>query len=367
MLAFVLRNRQALINLGLWIIFFWLLYFALTRALPFITPLLIGVLIAILLEPIVKLLHKLRIPRGVAALTTMLITFGGGLALLTLLGARLAIELSHLSKRIPDMTTDLVVQGQDLLHQAVEFYGTLSPTMSDKLRENMTALADTLTSIGTGIATATLAWLANVPSMVTIFIISLLIAFFISKDFPLWKTRILRFVNPKIQEKGSIVLDDLGRAIFGYIRAQAILISITFIQVLIGLLILDVEYAFSLSLLAGVLDILPLLGTGSLFVPWAGYLLVTGNIKLGIGLLIVYGLIVAVRQILEPKILADSIGLDPLTTIVTMYAAYQAVGFIGVLLAPFILILFASLLKVQAFHFLVDPDHTDDEKGKILW
>jgi sporulation integral membrane protein YtvI len=212
-----------------------------------------------------------------------------------------------------------------------------------------------------------LGWLANVPSTLTIFIISLLIAFFISKDFPLWKTRILRFVNPAIQEKGSIVLDDLGRAIFGYTRAQAILITITFVQVLIGLLILGVDYAFSLSLLAAVLDILPLLGTGSLFVPWAIYLLIVGNIKLAVGLLIVYGLIVAVRQILEPKILADSIGLDPLFTIVMMYAGYHAVGFLGVILAPFLLILFVSLLKVQAFHFLVDPDHSDEEKGKILW
>lgn len=367
MLAFVKRNAQALINLGLWIIFFWLLYYALTRALPFISPLLLGVLIAILLEPIVKLLHKLRIPRSVSALTTILLTFGGGLTLLTLLGARLAIELGRFSTRIPELTSGMVAQGQDLLRQAITFYGTLSPTMTDKLNENFSKLADALTNLGSSIVTSLLGWLANVPSTITIFIISLLIAFFISKDFPLWKTRILRFVNPSIQEKGSIVLDDLGRAIFGYIRAQAILITITFAQVLIGLLVLDVEYAFTLSLLAAALDILPLLGTGSLFIPWAIYLLIVGNVKLAVGLLIVYGLIVAVRQILEPKILADSIGLDPLFTIIMMYAGYQAVGFLGVILAPFLLILFVSLLKVQAFHFLVDPDHSDEEKGKILW
>ncbi|MGB8954361.1 MAG: sporulation integral membrane protein YtvI [Tumebacillaceae bacterium] len=367
MLAFVKRNAQALINLGLWIIFFWLLYFALTRALPYITPLLLGVLFAILLEPIVKLLHKLRIPRGVSALTTILITFGGGLALLTLLGARLAIELGRFSSRIPELTSGMVAQGQELLHRAIAFYGTLSPTMTEKMRENFNRIADALTNFGSGIVSSVLGWLANVPSTITIFIISLLIAFFISKDFPLWKTRILRFVNPSIQEKGSIVLDDLGRAIFGYTRAQAILITITFAQVLIGLLILGVDYAFSLSLLAAVLDILPLLGTGSLFVPWAIYLLIVGNVKLAVGLLIVYGLIVAVRQILEPKILADSIGLDPLFTIVMMYAGYHAVGFLGVILAPFLLILFVSLIKVQAFHFLVDPDHSDEEKGKILW
>jgi sporulation integral membrane protein YtvI len=368
MLAFVLRNRLALINLGLWVLFFWLFYLGLRWVVPFILPLLIGSFIAILLEPIIKLWLKLRIPRWTAAGGTILLVFAGFTGLLAFLGARLMIELAGFINYVPTLMNRFSAQTLDAFHRATEFYGTLSPDMAAQVKKNLTDLAKMLSDWAQAIASSALHALGNIPSLLTITLLSLLIAFFIAKDYPLWKGRILRYVSPSIREKGSVVLDDLSKAVFGYFRAQAILITITFMQVLIGLMILQVDYAFMLSLLAAFLDILPLLGTGSLFVPWALYLILFGgNLKLGIGLFVLYALIVIVRQLLEPKILADSIGLDPLPTLIGMYAGYQALGFVGLLAAPFLIIVFTSLLKVQAFHFLLDPDTTDDQPPKIHW
>lgn len=366
MLSFVMRNRFALINLALWVVFAWLLYVGLRWFLPFVLPLLIGTLIAILIEPLVKLLTRIRMPRWLASMVTLLIFFGGGAALLLLLAAKLAIELADFTKHLPSLISDVVAKGQDLLHDAVAFYGTLSPAMTEKVQENLDALSNTLARYGKAMAEAVVAWITNVPSMLTIFLLSLIIAYFVSKDIKKLQRLLLKFISPSIKEKGDVVRDDLGKAVFGYIRAQAILISITFVQVLVGLSILGVDYAFTLSLLAGFLDILPLLGTGSLFVPWAIYLFIVGNTKLAVGLLIVYGLIVAVRQLLEPKILAESIGLDPLLTIIVMYAGYHLVGFVGVLLAPFLIITFMSLMKVRAFDFLIDDGPDDDNDPKII-
>jgi sporulation integral membrane protein YtvI len=362
MLSFVLKHRYSLMNLGLWLLFGWAVYMGLRFALPFFLPLVIGILIAVLIEPIVKLLLKIKLPRWLASLTTLILLFGGGAALLLLFAAKLMLELAALKDHVPHLVSGVIQRGSDLLHEAVAYYSTLSPEMSAKVQENLQKLADVLTDIGKGIAQAVLDFLRDVPSAVTIFLLSLLISYFLSKDFPLWQRRLLRVVHPSVREKGDLVLDDLSKATFGYLRAQAILIFITFCQVLIGLLILGVDYAFSLSVLAAFLDILPLLGTGSLFIPWAIYMLIIGNVKLGVGLLIVYGLIVAVRQLLEPKILAVSIGLDPLVTLVVMYAGYQAIGFIGVLLAPFLIIAFSSLLKVRAFDFLVEDEISDKKK-----
>lgn len=354
MLSFVTKHFLTLVNLALWLAFAWLLWISAKWILPFIAPLLFGILIAIMIEPVVKLLHRLRVPRTVGTLTTLLVFFGGSFTLVMLLISKLVIELADFVGRLPSMTEGLVLQGQDLLHKAMEYYGTLSPEMSAEVQKNLNKIAAALSVFGTGVLNSMKNTLLSIPSTVTIFVLSLLIAFFISKDFRLWQVRFLRLIHPEIRKRGDVVLDDLGKATFGYVRAQVILIFITYVQALVGLLILRVEYAFTLSLLAAALDILPLLGTGSLFVPWALYALVTGNTSLGIGLLIVYGLIVAVRQVLEPKVLADSIGLDPLVTLVVMYAAYQAIGFVGVILAPFLIIIFNSLLKVRAFDFLLD-------------
>ncbi|ASS76180.1 sporulation integral membrane protein YtvI [Tumebacillus algifaecis] len=364
MLSFVLKHRYSLINLGLWVLFGWLVWAALRFALPFFLPLLFGLLIAVLIEPVVKLLLKTKMPRWVSSFASLLLLFGGGAAVLILLAAKLTIELAQFSERVPSMASGLVSKGSDLLHSAVAFYTTLSPEMSEKVRENLSQLGSVLANIGKGASENVLHWLGQVPSAVTIFLLSLLIAYFLSKDFPLWQRRLFRLIHPSIREKGDQVLEDLGKATFGYVRAQAILIGITFCQVLIGLLILGVDYAFSLSLLAAFLDILPLLGTGALFVPWAIYMFMTGNVQLGIGLLIVYGLIVAVRQLLEPRILAQSIGLDPLVTLVMMYAGYQALGFVGVLLAPFLIITFTSLLKVRAFDFLIEDKISDKNQNE---
>jgi len=367
MLAFVLNNRQALINLGLWIIFLWIIYLAMTWALPFILPLVFGLMIAIILDPLVRLFGKLRVPRWLGALLAILIFFGGGTALILLLAARLVVELTDFVSSVPSLVGDLITDGQELFHRLSEYVVTLSPGVVNEVKLQLENLGSTIGQLGKDIAQGALNAITSVPTLVTIFLISLLIAFFVSKDFPLWKTRLLRFVHPTVQEKGSIVIGDLGDAVVGYVRAQSILITITFAQVLVGLLVLKVEYAFSLSLLAAFLDILPLLGTGSLFIPWAVYALVSGDTHLGIGLLVVYGFVIGVRQVLEARVLAGSIGLDPLVTIVAMYAAYQVIGFLGVILAPFIIILFASLLKVQAFHFLIDPDTTDNIPAKIIW
>jgi sporulation integral membrane protein YtvI len=359
MLAFVLRKRFALLNLALWAVFAWLLYQALYWAMPLVLPLLLGSLIAVLIEPVVKLLLRLKLPRWLASALTLLLFFGGGATLLLLLAAKLAIELADFTKRVPDLTTGLVVEAHDWMRKGIEFYGTLSPAMTAKVQENLDKVSTTLTALAKNMAGAVLNGLAQVPTLVTIALLSLIICYFVSKDFPKLQRMVLSWIHPTVREKGDVVLDDLGRAVFGYIRAQAILITITFVQVLAGLLILGVDYAFSLSLLAAFLDILPLLGTGSLFVPWAVFLLVTGSTKLGVGLLIVYGLVVAVRQVLEPKILASSIGLDPLLTIIVMYAGYKVLGFLGVLLAPFLIIAFMSLVKVRAFEFLVDDTKPD--------
>lgn len=364
MLAFVIKNRLKLINLGLWVLVGVLTFLGLRYLLPFVVPLLFGMLIAVLFEPVVKLFVKLKIPRWIASLMTLVLFFGGGAALLLLLAARLVIELTDFARKVPDMAHGLVDKGQELLHEGVALYGQLSPRMSAEVQGQLKKLGEALGEIGKGMADAVVHAIGNVPSMVTIFLLAVVISYFVSKDFPKWQNRLFRLFHPSVREKSDVVFDDLGKATFGYVRAQAILILITFCQVLIGLLVLKVPYAFSLSVLAGFLDILPLLGTGSLFVPWAIYMLVVGNTKLGIGLLVVYGLVVVVRQVLEPRILAESIGLDPLVTIVVMYAGYQAVGFIGVLLAPFIIIAVQSLIKVRAFDFLVDPEAGVEERKK---
>jgi predicted PurR-regulated permease PerM len=117
----------------------------------------------------------------------------------------------------------------------------------------------------------------------------------------------------------------------------------TFAQLLIGFLILRIPYALTLAALIALIDILPVLGVGTVLVPWAILLLVRGDTYTGVGLLLMFGIIWIIRQISEPRIVGHSVGLSPLVTLIVMYAGYHFMGFGGLFVFPLVMILLKNL------------------------
>lgn len=140
--------------------------------------------------------------------------------------------------------------------------------------------------------------------------------------------------------------------VLGFLRAQIILMAIASIVVFTGLTILRIDQAFTLALIVGVAEILPYLGSGTILIPWFIFLFLTGNISLGIGIAVVYGVTVAIRQSIEPKILSSSMNLNALSVLISLFIGYQLFGVVGVFLGPFILVLLVILKDVGVFHSL---------------
>ena len=146
------------------------------------------------------------------------------------------------------------------------------------------------------------------------------------------------------------VFVDLKRAFFGFIKAQLTLISITTIIILIGLLVLRVNYAITIALVTGLVDIIPYLGTGLIFVPWIIYEFITGDINLAIGLVVLYVIVLVQRQIMEPKVLSSNIGMDPLATLISLFVGFKLIGFLGLIVGPITLVILTTLQKANVFH-----------------
>ncbi|MEM5598483.1 AI-2E family transporter [Niallia circulans] len=136
---------------------------------------------------------------------------------------------------------------------------------------------------------------------------------------------------------------------FGFLKAQLTLVSITTVIILIGLLILRVDYAITIALLTGIVDIIPYLGTGLIFVPWIIYEIITGQIVLAIGLSVLYIIVLVQRQIMEPKILSSNIGLDPLATLIALFVGFKLFGFIGLIVGPVSLVIVTSCIEQMYF------------------
>jgi sporulation integral membrane protein YtvI len=147
-------------------------------------------------------------------------------------------------------------------------------------------------------------------------------------------------------------------ALFGYIRAQLILMTVTFTQLSIGLWIIGIKNYILLALIISFVDALPVLGTGGIMVPWAAYSFITGNLKIGISLLILYAIVLVVRNLIEPKVLGEQIGMHPLLTLVAMYAGLQILGVAGLIIGPITVLtvknIMSAILKKQSLKEYVD-------------
>jgi sporulation integral membrane protein YtvI len=123
-------------------------------------------------------------------------------------------------------------------------------------------------------------------------------------------------------------------ALFGYIRAQLILMSMTFIELNIGLAIAGVKHSILVAAIISLIDALPILGSGSILIPWSAFSFLMGNFELGVALLVIYVVVLVVRQFVEPKVLGQQIGLHPLITLVAMYSGLKLFGFAGLIIGP---------------------------------
>jgi len=334
-------------------------YYLFSIAYPFI----IALALAFLINPLVNIIEKRgKIPRSFAVFISLMAVFASVAGIVTLLIVEIVSGTEYLAKVVPGHFETLVVfVEQFIVTKVLPFFNEIT-TMFHSLEEGqqqsvLTNIENMGASIATTVGEFIQSFLQNlpklitwIPSFATVLIFSLLATFFISKDWYRHQQRLKRIIPAKGQESLTKVFLSLQKAFIGFLRAQATLISITTVIVLIGLLILRVEYAITVALIIGLVDLIPYLGTGLIFVPWIIFLAISGNLPLAIGLGVLYLIVIVQRQLMEPKILSSSIGLDPLATLVSLFIGFQLFGFLGLLVGPVTVVIFNTLFKAGVFH-----------------
>ena len=207
----------------------------------------------------------------------------------------------------------------------------------------------------------------SIPKMFLDTIIIIISAFYLSNDFKKVNGFFAAQLPEKVRDFGKIIKREFASTTGKYIKAYSLIIFITFAELFVGFTILDIRYAFVLAIVVAIVDILPVLGTGTVLIPWAIYSLITGDLFHGIGLLILYLVITIIRQVMEPKIVGSYIGLYPLVTLMCMYAGMQVMGVFGLFLFPITVIILKNLNDSGAIKLWKNPpeDETvDDKKAK---
>jgi len=335
-------------------------------ATPLLYPFLIGSIIAYLINcPVDFLQNRLKWSRWLAVLTVLTLVLVIFFGFITFLITQLIVEIGSLMDMLPYYINSLTIYLRDFLARGViagfydslmNFYTSLDANYKSQIQANvndvMSKLAETGTIFTKSILMGIRNFLTSIPNAATVMVISILSAFFISKDYYKIKNGIKSLIPNVYAKKISNVIGDLQKALFGFLKAQLTLISITAVIVILGLLIMGVPYAVSIGLLIGIVDLMPYLGTGAVFVPWILYSLFSSNYGMVIGLSILYGIVIVQRQIMEPKIVATNVGLDPLMTLIALFAGLQLFGFIGLILGPVILVILNALWRARLIHDL---------------
>ncbi len=326
-------NGAALVG-GLWL--------AARFLLPWLAPFLLSLAIAALMEPLVRRLVRAGWRRGAAAGLVILSALALLLWGLSALAGSLLQSLSDFAAQVPGMMAGMA-QSLDRLEDRVLAMIDQSPAeLRDTLRLSLDAVGESLYRLparGSEWALDAVRQLAQRSPDLLLFLVTAGIgSYFCSASFP----RLLAFLSAQVPESWKRRFHgtgaDLKGSLGGWLRAQLILMGITFFELLLAFLLLGVEKAPGLAALIAAVDALPLFGTGLFLVPWALGCLLLGELSRGLGLLIAWGVVSLVRSCIEAKLLGDQIGLHPLASLTAMYVGWRVWSVWGMLLFPVLLV-----------------------------
>lgn len=338
-------QRQVTVAL-LWIAGLLLLYLGLKYVVPHFLPFMLAVALAVLIDPTVDALEeRLRLPRGWAVAITLVFLLGLLLGLVFIGVGAVVVQVGQLAVNLPTHIDRVMAFSQEMLAGAAEVFSGLPEDIVAYLETSIRAGLDAVYTAIDAVAKAVLSGLKGLPQVFLVLVISLVATFFISRDKILITEFVLSLLPANWRQRARLVNRDVLNSIVGLIKAQLALVGLTTLITVTALYVLDVRYAWLVGLLTGILDVLPVVGPATVLVPWALYALIDGNVPLGAGLGLLYVVITVFRQIMEPKVIGERIGLHPLVTLLSLYLGIRLLGATGLVVGPLVAIVIKAVVR----------------------
>ncbi len=320
------------------------------RILGLIAPFIVAWVFSCILNPFVTWAHKkIKLNRGLGTIISMLTILSALVGTIFVIIKKLWIQIIGLAHDLPSYSNSFA-EGFNIFEDKLSAIFKLVPA-TEALSNLDTVIAQflkSLSSLITSFIPNVYGAVAAVPDVVIFIIITLLSTFFMTKDHYYIKGFVKAQLSDTIIDKVVVMQEGLLQAIGGYIKTQCIMMSITFVICLVGLFILGQPYTLLLALIIAIIDALPVFGSGAILLPWAFYNIIVGNYSLGLGLIIIYGIIFIVRQTIEPRILANQIGVYALVTIMAVYIGYKIIGVLGLIIGPALVVTLQMLQNLGA-------------------
>lgn len=317
-------------------------------------PFLLGYLFSLAVNPLADLLQeKLKIPRGFSAVLVMVLIIGIVGGILTFAVWKIFDEVRMLYSQFPAIYENI----QNGIHSFGDKMSAVYANLPDNIQQAFTAVGDTISSKAANYINTKSAPVMNnagdfakaLPSVFVAVVVFILSAYFMVSENKIVSQAVNKMFKPKFMERLAVVKTELKKYLGGYLKAQGILMFIAFGIMFIGLSVLNIDYALLIAIGIAILDALPFFGSGLVLWPWTVAAFLNGDIKAGIGLIIIYLAVMFMRRFAEPKLVSSGLGMHPILTLMSMYVGYKTMSIGGLILGPIILMLIISFYKAGIF------------------
>lgn len=347
-------RKSFLINIMYFSIILIISFVALKYLFPLLFPFILAfILAAALQKPIAFVSQKTKLSKKLCAIIIILVILFIISTIIFLIGNTVVNNIESFFSLIADKIENLPSIIENLKQSILQLTANLPDTIQTKINEYLDNFFQIFLSSDSGIMNAPLNSVfgiaKRIPSIFLATIVCIIATVFLSIDYRKIVNFIIRQFSPKNQNTIIAIKRVFFSTVLKLLKSYVILMLLTFAEVAATLYLLKLtgiyktDYVILISLLISIIDIVPILGTGTIFIPWAIYSMIMGNITMGVILIISYLIITIVRNILEPKIIGDQVGASPIITLVFMYIGLKLFGVVGLIVLPMLVIVIKVL------------------------
>ena len=344
-------KKKFVINAAFYCIILILAVVLYRYVLPILLPFIIGFCVASIVQlPLRPIAQKVPRHRKLLSCSLVILFYAAVVGLLILFSASIVKEIRNLVTTLPDLfQNQLYPFFVSIARRIQNLLDPIDPKLADWIVELGRTAAQSLGTFATDLSAGAVKLVANgaisIPGILIQIILTVVSSFYIACDYKL-VTGFLKSLIP--QGKRHFIIDVVRyakTAVVAFVKSYSILFVVTFVELWIGLSILKIPYSLAIAFGIALFDLMPVLGTGGILLPWTVIALVTGNYGMALGVGLLYIVITVIRNSLEPRIVGGEIGLHPLATLVAMILGLGLMGLVGMLLFPITLVALTNIRK----------------------
>ena len=315
-------------------------------------PFVIGLLIAMIFRRLIDYIeNKLHINRTITSIIILILLYGCLGFIISMIGFKVFTFVVDIVKSLPSLYSNTI---EPAFNKATKELIKQFPGIEDQFRASISSINDTilsyLTTISSKVISISYGLAGQLPSLLIKLIFTIVSSFFFTIDYYKITNFLLRQFSGKQKDMILNLKDNGIGTLVKFFKAYSTIITITFIELSLGFWIIGIPTPYLFGAIVALIDIMPIIGTGAVLLPWSMISFIIGNTKIGIGMLLLYIVVTIIRQTIEPKIVGQQIGLHPILTLILMFVGAQLMGVLGLLILPIIATIIKKLNDEGTIH-----------------